>query len=294
MIAIDGVPLAIMVMLFGMFFLGTAPAIWNKVERAGRIPSHTMLDYIVSYVLVGVITTLTLGQLGPPPADGRPNFLDQIRQPNGPVTAFALASGVFLGIGDVALQYAVAFLGLAIGPPIMNALTVILGILISYFLDGGMNAAYLVFPGMALAALAIGLGVVAHLTSTAVQERQKDKSGRGQQSTQDITIEPASFNAEQASNNASQADYTLAIVCINSGMARKRSSSGILPLDPTAATTSDAKGSGSELTTQRSCRSPLVLSRQPTGNIRLRSVQKADSSIYLGLAIAIAGECLTL
>ena len=120
MIAIDGVPLAIVVMLCGMVFLGTAPAIWNKVERAGRVPAHTMLDYTFAYVLVGVASTLTLGQLGPP-HDGHPNFLDQIQQPNGPLVGFALASGVCLGIGDIALQYAVAFLGMTIGPPILTS-----------------------------------------------------------------------------------------------------------------------------------------------------------------------------
>ena len=156
MIAIDGIPLAIVVMLCGLVFLGTAPAIWNKVEKAGRIPADTMLDYTFAAVIVGIASTLTLGQLGPP-RDGLPKFLDQIQQPNnGPLVGFALASGACLGVGDIALQYAVAFLGLTVGPPILNTIVVVLGTIFSYFLDGGINKAYLVFPGMSLAVAAIG------------------------------------------------------------------------------------------------------------------------------------------
>ena len=298
MIAIEGVPVAIVVMLCGMFFLGTAPALWNKVERGGRIPSHTMLDYIVAYVIVGVTTTLTLGQLGPPPPNGAPNFLQQVQQANGPLVGFSIASGIFLGIGDVALQYAVAFLGMAIGPPIMNALTVILGIIISYFLDGGINKAYLVFPGMALAAAAIGLGVMAHLTSSAVQERRNEKSVRGH----DLSGKGASFTVEQAAKSASQAGYALAIVCVSTVPEQGSLSSPIsaTAAGPAAVAATNAKNPASVLMTQRSCPGLPVLSRQPTGAFSrqptgtLRSVQKADTSIYLGLAIAVAGEGLSL
>lgn len=91
------------------------PALWNKVEQRGRIPSHTFLDYATTYLVVAVATALTFGQLGP---DGDPprNFLAQLRQPNGRAVAFAVAGGATLAVGDVAMQYTTALLGLSIGP----------------------------------------------------------------------------------------------------------------------------------------------------------------------------------
>jgi hypothetical protein len=49
---------------------------------------------------------------------------------------------------DLGMQYATALLGLSIGPPLLNALTVIIGVVLAYFLDGGINKQQLVFPGM--------------------------------------------------------------------------------------------------------------------------------------------------
>jgi hypothetical protein len=57
------------------------------------------------------------------------------------------------------MQYATALLGLSIGPPLLNALTVIIGVVLAYFLDGGINKPQLVFPGMVrLQLLQIGVG----------------------------------------------------------------------------------------------------------------------------------------
>ncbi|GBF92541.1 ureide permease-like [Raphidocelis subcapitata] len=161
---------AIGLMLIGVLLLGTWPAIWNKVEQRGRIPAHTFLDYATSYLVVAVVTALTFGQLGP---DGDPplNFLDQLRQPNGRAVAFAVAGGATLSVGDVAMQYTTALLGLSIGPPLLNATTVVLGVVLTYFLDGGINRPELVFPGMACATLAIALGAAAHALSHRQQQQ---------------------------------------------------------------------------------------------------------------------------
>ena len=286
MITIDGIPLAIVVMLCGLVFLGTAPAIWNKVEKAGRIPAHTMLDYTFAAVIVGVASTLTLGQLGPP-RDGLPNFLNQIQQPNGPLVGFALASGVCLGVGDIALQYAVAFLGLTVGPPILNTIVVVLGTIFSYFLDGGINNAYLVFPGMSLAVVAIGLGVLAHCTSPAVQERRRDKSNEGQPSeTKEVSMTGISFSEEQAYDLAFPSAHSLTIVAMNTEetavSASTLSAAAVAVALPSIPPKIFPSVSHGQLPRTK-------LTRQSTAS-SMRSVQKADSSIYLGLAIAVAGE----
>lgn len=85
MLLIQSLPWIIVLMLVGMLLLGTWPAVWNLVEKRGRIPSHTFIDYSLSYLMVAVITSLTLGQIGGP-IDGRSNFLQQLRQPNGKVS----------------------------------------------------------------------------------------------------------------------------------------------------------------------------------------------------------------
>jgi hypothetical protein len=66
---------------------------------------------------------------------------------------------------DLALQYSIALCGLSIGPPILNSITLIVGVVLAYFLDGGINKPQLVFSGAAFAAVAVGLGAAAHVVS---------------------------------------------------------------------------------------------------------------------------------
>lgn len=70
---------AIACMLLALFFLGTWPALLNLVERQGRLPQHTYLDYTLTNLLAAVIIAFTFGQIneGTPQA---PNFLDQLFQ----------------------------------------------------------------------------------------------------------------------------------------------------------------------------------------------------------------------
>lgn len=79
------------------------------------------------------------------------------------------------------MQYATALLGLSIGPPLLNALTVIIGVVLAYFIDGGINKPQLVFTGMACASLAIALGAAAHIVSqrrqTQLNQQQSSNTG---------------------------------------------------------------------------------------------------------------------
>ena len=63
-------------MLFSLFFLGTWPAIMTLLERRGRLPQHTYLDYSITNLLAAVIIALTFGEIG----NGRPNFTTQLSQ----------------------------------------------------------------------------------------------------------------------------------------------------------------------------------------------------------------------
>lgn len=70
---------AIMVMLVSLFFIGTFPAIMTLLERRGRLPQHTYLDYSLTNLLAAVVIALTLGQAGEP-RPGMPNFFKQVTQ----------------------------------------------------------------------------------------------------------------------------------------------------------------------------------------------------------------------
>lgn len=70
---------AIACMLLALFFLGTWPALLTLLERRGRLPQHTYLDYSITNFLAAVIIALTLGEIGKS-SDDSPNFIQQLYQ----------------------------------------------------------------------------------------------------------------------------------------------------------------------------------------------------------------------
>jgi hypothetical protein len=72
--------------------------VWNLIEQRGRIPAHIFLDYALTYLVLATAIALTLGQLGPGTPE-TPPFLQQLRQDNGRMVAFAMAGGFFLAFG---------------------------------------------------------------------------------------------------------------------------------------------------------------------------------------------------
>jgi hypothetical protein len=70
---------AIALMLASLLFLGTWPAVLTLLERRGRLPQHTYLDYSITNLLAAVVIALTFGQLGSS-KEGMPNFITQLSQ----------------------------------------------------------------------------------------------------------------------------------------------------------------------------------------------------------------------
>ena len=70
---------AIALMIIALLFLGTWPALLNLLERRGRNPVHTYLDYSLTNFLMAIIIALTLGQIGEGTATS-PNFTEQLKQ----------------------------------------------------------------------------------------------------------------------------------------------------------------------------------------------------------------------
>lgn len=70
---------AIGCMLLSLLFLGTWPAVLTLLERRGRLPQHTYLDYTLTNLLAAVIIAFTFGEIGNSTIQ-KPNFLNQLSQ----------------------------------------------------------------------------------------------------------------------------------------------------------------------------------------------------------------------
>ncbi|WJX62763.1 Uroporphyrinogen-III synthase [Trifolium repens] len=164
---------AIVCMLLSLFFLGTWPAVMTLLERRGRLPQHTYLDYTITNLLAAVIIAFTFGQIG----TDDPNFLSQLSQDNLPSVLFAMAGGVVLSIGNLSTQYAWAFVGLSVVEVITSSITVVIGTTLNYFLDDRINKAEILFPGVGCFLIAVCLGSAVHSSNTADnQAKLKDFS----------------------------------------------------------------------------------------------------------------------
>lgn len=157
---------AIACMLLALSFLGTWPAIMTLLERRGRLPQHTYLDYTITNLLAAVIIALTFGQIGSSTAEV-PNFLTQLSQDNWPCILLAMAGGVVLSLGNLSTQYAWAFVGLSVTEVITSSITVVIGTTLNYFLDDKINKAEILFPGVGCFLIAVCLASAVHSSNAA-------------------------------------------------------------------------------------------------------------------------------
>ncbi|KAJ4756257.1 hypothetical protein LUZ62_090662 [Rhynchospora pubera] len=162
---------AIALMLASLFFLGTWPAVLTMLERRGRLPQHTYLDYSITNLLAAVLIALTFGQLGDS-KPGKPNFFTQLSQDNLPSVLFAMAGGIVLSLGNLATQYAWAYVGLSVTEIISSSMCVVIGTTMNYFLDDKINRAEILFPGVGCFLVAACLGSVVH-SSNAADNKKK-------------------------------------------------------------------------------------------------------------------------
>ena len=70
---------AIACMVFALMLLGTWPALLTLLERRGRLPQHTYLDYSITNLLAALIIALTFGEIGNSSLH-HPNFIQQLSQ----------------------------------------------------------------------------------------------------------------------------------------------------------------------------------------------------------------------
>jgi hypothetical protein len=70
---------AIGLMTAALVLLGTWPVVLAVLERRGRLPQHTYIDYSISNFLAAVLVAFTFGQIGGDTPE-TPNFLTQLSQ----------------------------------------------------------------------------------------------------------------------------------------------------------------------------------------------------------------------
>ncbi|XLU20455.1 hypothetical protein S245_056521 [Arachis hypogaea] len=157
---------AIVCVLLSLFFLGTWPSILTLLERRWHLPQHTYLDYSLTNFLAALFIAFTVGEIGKS-TPSEPNFLAQLAQDNWPSVLFAMGGGVVLSLGNLASQYAFAFVGLSITEVITASITVVIGTSLNYFLDGKINRAEILFPGVGCFLIAVCLGSDVHSSNTA-------------------------------------------------------------------------------------------------------------------------------
>ncbi|XBH90405.1 hypothetical protein VPH35_082085 [Triticum aestivum] len=112
-------------MCAALLFLGTWPTLLTLLERRGRLPQHTYLDYSINNLLAAVLIALTLGQLGESKKN-MPNFFTQLSQDNWPSVLFAMAGGLVLSIGNLSTQYAWTYVGLLVTEVICASMVVVI------------------------------------------------------------------------------------------------------------------------------------------------------------------------
>ncbi|KAK4339259.1 hypothetical protein RND71_040721 [Anisodus tanguticus] len=176
-------------MLLSLFFLGTWPALLTLLERRGRFPQHSYLDYTFTNLLAAIIIAFTFGEIGTS-SKGSPNFLPQLSQEvtgssrgnnllqkcrdNWPSVLFAMAGGVVLSIGNLTTQYAWAFVGLSVTEVVSSSITVVIGTTLNYYLDDKINKAEILFPGVGCFLIAVCLGSAVHASNAADNKAKLD------------------------------------------------------------------------------------------------------------------------
>ncbi|CAL5188579.1 unnamed protein product [Lathyrus oleraceus] len=197
---------AIGCMLLALFFLGTWPAVLTLLERRGRLPQHTYLDYSITNFLAAVIIAFTFGEIGKGTHD-QPNFLTQLAQDNWQSVMFAMAGGVVLSIGNLSTQYAFALVGLSVTEVITSSITVVIGTTLNYFLDDRINKAEILFPGVGCFLVAVCLGSAVHSSNTADNSAKLKDSLREGNIVKPKDIESGSNSAEKL--KAGSADFLI-------------------------------------------------------------------------------------
>lgn len=80
-----------------------------------------------------------------------------------------------LSVGNLATQYALAFVGLSVTEVTAASITVVIGTTVNYFLDNRLNRAEVLFSGVGCFLVAVCLGSALHSSNSADAEAKLGK-----------------------------------------------------------------------------------------------------------------------
>lgn len=154
---------AIILMVLSLCCLGSWPVFFNILEQRGRLPQHTYLDYAFSTFIGAVLFALTFGEIG----FSAQNFTTQLAQvqENWISATVAMSGGLALCLGNMTMQYSLAFVGISLTEVVSASIAVVVGTTANYFLDNGLNQANILFPGVACFLVAVVLGSFCHASN---------------------------------------------------------------------------------------------------------------------------------
>ena len=160
--------LALLLMIVCMTCWGS----WaNTFKLAGNVRFELFYwDYAVGIFVMAVLLAVTLGSWH----GGEDAFFRNLAQATGPRILLAMAAGVIFNIANILLVGAIAIAGMSIAFPISIGTALVLGTLLTYFVDRTGNPAML-FAGVGLAIVAIVADALAYreLSSGGVQVTSK-------------------------------------------------------------------------------------------------------------------------
>ncbi|KAL6643999.1 hypothetical protein ACP70R_018765 [Stipagrostis hirtigluma subsp. patula] len=227
MYLVEDVGGAIGLMAVALVLLGTWLVVLAVLERRGRLPQHTFLDFSIANFLGAVLIALTFGQIGADTPE-TPNFLTQLTQDNWPSVMFAMAGGVAVSLGQLATQYGWAFVGVSVTEVMASSLKVALepeddvtetslpGGTLNYFLDDRINKAEVLFPGIGCFLIAAILGSFVHssnakdnqdkLASSLENHSNNTRNGAYEKLTKNLIEKERPKDLEEAKPDASLAN----------------------------------------------------------------------------------------
>lgn len=127
-------------------------------------------DYVLGILLMALLIAATLGSFG---ANGRA-FLPDLRQADARSVGSALLGGVLFNAANILLGAAIAIAGMSVAFPIGIGLALIIGVVVNY-LDTPVGNSLLLFSGVGLISLAIGLNARAYRQASAHQRGVSSK-----------------------------------------------------------------------------------------------------------------------
>jgi glucose uptake protein len=161
---------ALLVTIFSMICWGS----WaNSIKLTGKWRFELFyFDYSLGLFVAAIAIAFTFGMLG---SDGF-LLLDDLMRTGRRNMAYAFGAGVIFNLGNMLLVAAIALVGMSVAFPIGIGLALVIGAVLSYFINPQGNPR-LIFMGVAVIVAAIIVDALAYRSLGMLREVEKMKAG---------------------------------------------------------------------------------------------------------------------